>query len=479
LSGSSGFVPKFKSVHVLGIGGTLMAPVSIFLKERSVNVTGTDGPIYPPMSTLLKNADIHPFLNYSASHLDKLSNSPDFVIVGNVVRADNPEVKEAKKRGWKLISLPEFMEENLLLHTKNIVVSGTHGKTTSSSMMAFVLREMRVDASYFIGGVSSVLPKSFHVSENFRGGYFVLEGDEYDTAFWDKVPKFYHYLPDQVILTSIEFDHADIYSNIGEIEDVFEVLVHKVPPTGRIVACSDYPIVGRLIKEAKCEVITYGENSTANFKVDHYIETEDGAHCRVACPDGSLLEMNLAVSGMHNTLNALSVLILALKLGFDQEQVLLALSRFTGVKRRLETRGVINDITVIEDFAHHPTAVKMTLESLKKKYRGRRLHAVFEPRSATSRRGIFQSEYSHALVVADRVLVAEPFDQTLIPEDQRFSTSQLVVDLKKHGCDASSFESVEGGVSELVNSASNGDVIVVMSNGGFGGFIEKLIDSLR
>jgi UDP-N-acetylmuramate: L-alanyl-gamma-D-glutamyl-meso-diaminopimelate ligase len=335
-----------------------------------------------------------------------------------------------------------------------------------------------MDPSYFIGGVSPDLPNSFHVTSLESGHRFVLEGDEYDTAYWDKVPKFNHYLPDHVILSSIEYDHADIYPDLGAVIKAFEGLVARVRPGGHMIACYDYEHVRQVCSQAQVPVYSYGLKQ-GRFRAQA-IQTIEGKASFEITDDGKLLgKLEMSLTGEHNVLNALSVFIECRQLGLSLEKIQSGLAGFRGVRRRQEERGEIGGVLVIDDFAHHPTAVRETLRGLKKKYPGRRVLTVFEPRSATSRRKVFQKDYVEALSEADLVYIASPYDQSKISQSDQFSSEQLVQDLHGLGKKAESFSKVESGVSSVVGQAQAGDLVAVLSNGGFDGFIAKLLIALK
>ncbi len=485
---SSPKLPAFsdlKTVHIIGVCGTLMGAFAAFLKRRGIAVTGSDQNIYPPMSDVLKSAGVSLFSGYQAENLTSLPHRPDLVVIGNVISRSNPEAQAAIEGGYAYTSLPEAMEKLMLSSTRNLVVAGTHGKTTTSSLLAFTLAHAGRDPSYFIGGVSHDLPNSFQVGSLDRGKYFVLEGDEYDTAFWDKVPKFNHYLPDDVILTSVEFDHADIYADFAAVKRAFSGLMSRIRPGGRLIACVDYAAVRELSSEATVPVITYGSDGSGarftpkNIAVDAKgvtsfdIFESTGGETKMA---GSL---RLRLSGKHNVLNALTVWIECRELGLRHDEIEAGLAAFQGVKRRQEERGEIGGVLVIDDFAHHPTAVRETLRALRARYPGRRIVSVFEPRSATSRRKIFQKEYGEAFSEADLCIIAAPYDQSKIDTADQFSSDQLVADLRQAGRSAEVFGEVEAGVNLVAMSAKSGDLVAVLSNGGFGGFIPKLLDRLK
>lgn len=467
-----------KSVHILGVGGTLMGAFAAFLKRKGIQVSGSDQKIYPPMSDVLQEAGVHVFEGYSPENLSQLNPSPDIVVIGNVIRRDNPEAQAAMSGDYQTYSLPEMMEKFLLQQTRNIVCSGTHGKTTTSSLMAHVLVSSAKDPSYFIGGVCQSLPHSFHVTD---GKFFVLEGDEYDSSFWDKVPKFNHYLPDDVILTSVEFDHADIYKDLEAILSAFRGLVDRIRPGGRLIACVDYPNVQKMISLSKVPVISYGlhlENHP-QFRASDIQVSNENTTFSILENEKKVGQIEIPLVGNHNVLNALAVWIEATQVGISPQEVSKAFLSFRGVKRRQEVRGEIRGVTVIDDFAHHPTAVKTTLEGLRLKYPGKRLVTLFEPRSATSRRNIFQKEYAVAFGSADLVYIAKPYDQSLIDKSQRFSSSQLVEDLRRQGLQANELLNVDELLPRLIQDLHSGDVVAVLSNGGFDGLIPRLLDELK
>lgn len=467
---------ELKQVHVLGVCGTLMAPFAAYLKRMGIQVTGTDQNVYPPMSDVLAKAGVQVFSGYKAENLDLIGNKPDLVIVGNVIGATNPEMMEVQKRGWNFTSLPEALEKLVLHQTNNLVVAGTHGKTTTSSLLSFVLQKIGKDPSYFIGGVSKDLPFSFNISQNPASKFFVLEGDEYHTAFWDRVPKFLHYVPTSAIFTSLEYDHADIYSSLDALKTEFISLMQILDKKGFLVACADYEAVREVIQVAGSSIFTYGlkKESNPQFRADSIVMDSQVTQFVILENEKPIDQVRLKIPGEHNVLNAMAVYILCLKLGMPMDQVKQALSEYQGVKRRQDVVFKSGNCIIVDDFAHHPTAVLETLKALRRKYSTHRLVAVFEPRSNSSRRKIFQEAYSQAFDEADVTYVSVPFDQTKIPTSDQFSSDQLVADIKTRGKSAFLFRSVEEGV-DLVSQASLGsDCIVILSNGGFGGFIEKL-----
>jgi UDP-N-acetylmuramate: L-alanyl-gamma-D-glutamyl-meso-diaminopimelate ligase len=356
--------------------------------------------------------------------------------------------------------------------------------------MAHVLASAGWGPSYFIGGVSQSLPHSFHVEDGKKSSQsqkfeqtFVLEGDEYDTAFWDKVPKFYHYLPNDVILTSVEYDHADIYPDLAAVKKVFVELIRKIRPGGRLVVCVETPVVREVLETAgpKVPVVTYSRRATdgADYSFQNLVTIPSGIEFEVIQDKKVIQKLRLQLPGEHNALNALAVFIEARALGLSNDEIAKGLASFGGIKRRQEERGEVKGVLVIDDFAHHPTAVRETLNALKNKYAGRRLVAIFEPRSATSRRKVFQKEYTEAFDDAELALIASAFDQSKIAADNQFSSQELVDGLKERGRMAECFNDVDAGVKLAASQAKPGDVIAVLSNGGFGGFIPKLLEQLK
>ena len=472
---------EIKRVHVIAVCGTLMGAFAAYLKRRGIHVTGSDQNVYPPMSDVLREAGVELMNGYRAENLTQMKQRPDLVVIGNVIRADNPEARAAIDGGYAYTSLPEAMEKLILPPTRNIVVAGTHGKTTTSSMLAHTLVTAKTNPSYFIGGVSADLPHSFHVGNTAPGSYFVLEGDEYDTAFWDKVPKFNHYLPNDAVLTSVEYDHADIYPDMASVVRAFEGLISRIRPDGRLIACTDYEYVGKLARLSKVPVITYATraNVSAEYVVGASRVVDGITHFEVLKGGKKIEEVAIQLSGLHNMANALAVWIECRELGLPSDAILKGLRSFQGVKRRQEVRGEVSGVMVIDDFAHHPTAVRETLRALKLRYPGRRMVAVFEPRSATSRRKVFQQDYVDAFLESDAVFIAAPYDQTRIAATDQFSSEQLVTDLMNQGRSAHLMPVVDQGAVDVAKYSRQGDLVAVLSNGGFGGFIPKLLEQLR
>lgn len=487
-------------VHLMGICGTAMASLAGLLKDRGFKVTGSDQNPYPPMSTQLENLGIQIQKGYRAENLNP---RPDFVIVGNVISANNPEAIELMRLEIDYASLPQAMGEMIIDHRQCICVSGTHGKTTTTSLMAWVAQSVGVEPGFLIGGI----PKNFSQSfQNPRGNFFVIEGDEYDTAFFDKVPKFVHYRPRHVIFTSCEFDHADIYKDLDAVKSAFAKLMKLIPADGgTLMACAEDKNVMELATQAPLGCVkTYGifgkksaaSGTFAQLPVDYQArilqvttagtEFEVLFHNQNTKKSESLGLFHTVMSGDYNILNAVAVIGLCHRLAqtetgknFDLNKVREAIASFQGVKRRQEVLGEPRGVLVIEDFAHHPTAVRETLKGLLQKYSGRKIFAVFEPRSATSRRKVFQKDYLQAFQGAHEIILAQAFDQAKINESDRFSSEELVEDLKNSGKSAHVFSDVAAIVAYLSTHTKRGDLIVIMSNGGFDGIYGKLMSALE
>lgn len=460
-------------IHLMGICGTAMASLAGLLKDRGFKITGSDSNPYPPMSTQLESLGINILKGYKAANL---SPKPDFVIVGNVISANNEEAQELMKLGIPYTSLPKAMGEFIIQDRESVVISGTHGKTTTTSMMAWVAEKAGVHPGFLIGGI----PKNFSQSfKNPEGSFFVIEGDEYDTAFFDKVPKFVHYRPKHVILTSVEFDHADIYKDLQAVKDSFARLMTLIPENGTLIACAEDANVMQLRELARCQkTFTYGFTK-ADFQAQVLEQSEKGVRFQVKYKEHILGPYQVQLTGDYNIMNATAVVALSKSLGFADEVVKTALESFEGVKRRQEILGEPNGILVIEDFAHHPTAVRETVKGIQKRYPGRKVFSVFEPRSATSRRKVFQKAYVEAFKGSHEVLLAKAFDQSKIDEADRFSSDELVGDLRGSGVTAEDFDKADQIVSALKTRAHRGDVILIMSNGGFEGIYGKLMEALK
>jgi UDP-N-acetylmuramate: L-alanyl-gamma-D-glutamyl-meso-diaminopimelate ligase len=459
-------------IHLMGICGTAMASLAGLLKDRGFKVTGSDSNPYPPMSTQLEKIGIPIMKGYVASNLHP---KPDYVIVGNVISKNYEEAQELMKLGIPYTSLPKALGEHIIQDRNSIVVSGTHGKTTTTSMMAWVAEQCGKQPGFLIGGI----PKNFSLSfKNPTGNYFVIEGDEYDTAFFDKVPKFIHYRPKHVILTSIEFDHADIYKDLDHVKSAFAELLKLIPEDGHLLYWADDPHIPGLLKHCKAKTILGYSLNKGDVLAQNLNVTEKGTDFKVKFKGENLGQFHVSLTGNYNVLNTTAVIGIAAALGWDLNKVKSALQSFEGVKRRQEVLGEPGGVLVIEDFAHHPTAVRETIKGVQNKYKGRKVFAVFEPRSATSRRKVFQKDYVEAFLPADEIVLARAFDQSKIDEENRFSSEELVADLKAQNKNAECFDSADQIVADLKMKAKRGDLILIMSNGGFDGIYGKLLSAL-
>ncbi len=459
-------------IHLIAIGGTGMAPLACLLKELGHRVRGSDGPLYPPMSTLLAEAGIEPVEGYRAANLQP---APDLVVVGNAVRSDNPEAVAARELGLEQISMPEALARFFLTGRRPLVVAGTHGKTTTSSLAAWVLTDCGRDPGFLIGGVPQNLGRSFAAG---RGKVFVVEGDEYNAAYFDRGPKFLHYRPQTAILTSVEYDHADLYGSPEDLLTAYRQMVEIMPPDGLLVACGDEPEVIEIVAGAPCEVVFYGLDS-AHAVHPEEIETRAGAtHCRVVCGDDEPLALELGVPGLHNLQNALAVWAVARDDGIPGDDIARALARFRGVQRRQQELGTVGGVTVVDDFAHHPTAVAATLPALRQRYGSRRLILVFEPRSLTAGRRMFFDAYREALAGADAAFVAPVFHASRLSDDERLDVEALVAELSDTGTPAATAATVEGLARQVIEFVKTGDVVVTMSSGAFKGLPYRLLESL-
>ena len=459
-------------IHLLGICGTGMAALAGILQEQGFLVTGSDEHTYPPMSTFLEKLGIRVLNGYRPEHLQPV---PDLTVIGNVIRADNPEAQEVLRLGLAHLSMPEALNRYLVGPRQALVVSGTHGKTTTSSLLAWLLFAHDLDPGFMIGGIVKNFQSNYRVGQ---GPFVVLEGDEYDTAFFDKRPKFLLFHPKQAILTSVEFDHADIYRDLDHVIQAFTAFVSHLPASGELLAWGDAPLVRQVAAQASTRVAFYGLNAEARWQARNLAPQGEGMTFQVFLEEKFWESFYVPLAGRHNVLNTLAVLATLHDLGLDRRRLKEALPDFVGVKRRLEVVGEFGGVTVVDDFAHHPTAVAETLLAARGRYPGRRLLVAFEPRTNTSRRRIFQQDYVQALAGGDLIFVREPSDMWKAPEDDRFSSPQLVADLTKAGRRAWYFPDTDALLAEVLAHAQPGDVVLVMSNGSFDGLIPRLCQGL-
>jgi UDP-N-acetylmuramate: L-alanyl-gamma-D-glutamyl-meso-diaminopimelate ligase len=469
-------------VHFIAIGGTGMGSLAGLLKARGVEVSGSDVGLYPPMSGALERWQIPVNEGFRAENLAAID--PDLYVIGNAVRPDNPEARAAIASGVPYLSFSDALYELAISGKHSLVVSGTHGKTTTTNLTAFLLREAGRDPSLLLGGISLDFDGSFREG---AGEHFVVEGDEYDTAFFDKAPKFLHYHPQTLILTSVEFDHADIYRDLEHVKSAFRELVAMLPADGTIVAATGHPNVSEVVSEARCRVISYAvEGSEPSLAVDWLARdlqpAADGTRFELSTPDGRATAQ-LPLHGVFNVENALAALAAVSRLGVPLPVALDALRRVRGVKRRQELRGEADGVAVFDDFAHHPTAVRGSIAALSARYPGQRVVAIFEPRTNTSRRAIFQDDYARSFEGAARALIYEVPDEPIYSATgeigERLSSAELCAALQRRGVAADSFATVDEIVSCAVAEAQPGDVLLVMSNGAFDNIWEKLLEGLR
>jgi UDP-N-acetylmuramate: L-alanyl-gamma-D-glutamyl-meso-diaminopimelate ligase len=459
-------------VHFIGICGTGMGTVAAMLKRRGADVRGSDHGIYPPMSTFLETEGIHTLEGYRPEHI---TSDLDLVVIGNAISRGNPELETVLERKIRYCSLPEVVRDQFLWGARSIVVTGTHGKTTTTSLIAWVLADGGCDPSLLVGGIAANFNASYRLG---RGREFVIEGDEYDSAFFDKTAKFLKYLPDIAVVTNIEFDHADIYPDLEAVHLAFKRLVLLVPRNGLLILGADNPLAAGLAERAFAPVQTFGTADGADWQAADVRVTTTGTEFRVRRSGTLVGRFEVPLLGLHNVRNALAAIAVGAAVGLDPKTMGDSLRRFQGVKRRLELRGSVNGIRVYDDFAHHPTAIAETLAALRLSHPTNRIWAIFEPRSASSCLRVFQTDFVDALRTADQVVLAAVF-RDRIPEAQRLSPEQIVADLAAAGRTARFIPSTQGIVEQVAREAESGDLIVIMSNGGFDGIHDKLLAALQ
>ncbi|MFY9583122.1 MAG: UDP-N-acetylmuramate:L-alanyl-gamma-D-glutamyl-meso-diaminopimelate ligase [Candidatus Acidiferrales bacterium] len=464
--------PPIEHIHLIGIGGSAMTPLAGMLKERGYRVTGSDAGVYPPASVLLESLGIPWKSEFS---VDNLKPEPDLVVIGNALSRGNPEIEYVLDRKIPYRSLPEVLKELFLPGHTSIVVSGTHGKTTTTSMLAWIFHVAGRRPNFLIGGVAENFGRSYGLG---GGEEFILEGDEYDSAFFDKGPKFLHYRPDELIITSLEFDHADIYPDLAAIELQFRRLVNLVPRRGRVVAWGEAGSVMQSVAGAFCTVETYGLGGGTDWLAGDLELIEGVTQFRVARRGEEMARVRLPLVGRHNVLNALAAIAIARGRGIEREALEQALASFRSVRRRLEIKGEAGGVTVVDDFAHHPTAIRETLEAARARWPGRRLWAAFEPRSNTLRRKVFESALPAALARADAVVIGPVNRPHLLAESERLSPERVASGLRALGHPAQALASAAEIAAYLAGELEPGDVLVVMSNGSFDGLCEKLLELL-
>jgi UDP-N-acetylmuramate: L-alanyl-gamma-D-glutamyl-meso-diaminopimelate ligase len=484
-----------KHIHLIGICGTAMASLAGMLKQRGFRVTGSDAAAYPPMSDFLRELGIPVAQPFDARNVDRQSSDrqssdpqngeprPDLVVVGNAISRGNAELEQVLDQRIPFCSMPQLLHDEFLRGKEVLVVAGTHGKTTTTSMLAWIFHTAGLQPSFLIGGIAENFGSSFQLGQ---GKHFILEGDEYDTAFFDKGPKFLHYFPDSIILTSVEFDHADIYKDLDAVETAFKRLVNLIPRRGRIVAfdgvageATESASLERCLDNAFCPVERYGVGPGSSWRVTN-LRLEPGKTSWTVTHDGQAwADFEFPLAGEYNVWNATAAAALAVGCGITKEEIAAALKTFKSVKRRLEVKAQVNGITIIDDFAHHPTAIAGTLKALRARYPGARLWAILEPRSNTLRRRVLQSDLARSLALADEVVVAGVFRSEMVPENERLELPELAAEIERSGRAVRLLADANAIVEAIAPEMRSGDVVAILSNGGFGGIYEKLPARLR
>jgi UDP-N-acetylmuramate: L-alanyl-gamma-D-glutamyl-meso-diaminopimelate ligase len=462
-----------KHIHLIGICGTAMASLAGMLKERGHHVTGSDAAAYPPMSDFLASLNIPVAQPFSEKNLEP---RPDLVIVGNAISRGNVELEYLLDQRIPYESMARVVHDEFLADRERLVVAGTHGKTTTSSLLAWLFTEGQRAPSFLIGGIPENFGSSFRLGE---GREFIIEGDEYDTAFFDKGPKFLHYFPDAAVLTSVEFDHADIYKGLDEVKTAFKRLVNLIPQRGLLVAWDGQPNVDECVSHAFCRVERYGFGEKSEWRISDVDYSNSRTRWKLWRSGSLWATFESQLAGEYNVLNATAAAAMAAHYEISADAIARALRSFRSVKRRLEVKAEIHGVTIIDDFAHHPTAIAGTLKALRTRYAGRRLWAILEPRSNTLRRKVFEAELAESLVHADEIVVAGVFKSDAIPEPERLDVEVVISRLVASGSTARLLPSADAIVETIATELRDGDVVAILSNGGFGGIYEKLPAALR
>ena len=458
---------------MVAICGTAMAPLAVMLKSLGHHVTGSDTGVYPPMSTVLEEQGIPVREGFDPENLNPI---PDLVIIGNAVSRGNPEAETVLSEKIRYMSQSAALREFFLWDKRVIVVAGTHGKTTTTSLLAWLLVSAGLDPSFMIGGVPIGWESGARLGQ---GQHFIIEGDEYDSAFFDKRAKFLNYLPDIAVINNIEFDHADIYDSLDQIVLAFRRLINLIPGNGLLIASSDDETVSSLLPDVKSPLETFGAAKDGDWRADGITVSPEGTSFEVFRRSETMGRLFFSSFGRHNVSNGLAAIAAATCAGLSWEQIEQGFRSFPGVKRRMEIRGLVNDVTIYDDFAHHPTAVRATIDSLREAYPSQIIWAVFEPRTATTIRRIFQTAYEEAFDGADHIILAPVFNPDKAPADDRFSLEELASGLLHRGKDTRMMPDVDSIVTYLTDHARPGNQIIFMSNGGFGGIHEKTLTCLR
>jgi UDP-N-acetylmuramate: L-alanyl-gamma-D-glutamyl-meso-diaminopimelate ligase len=459
-------------VHLIGLCGTAMATLAALLKSKGYDVRGSDQNVYPPMSDFLVQQGITLLHGYRPEHITA---DLDLVVVGNAISRGNPELEEVLDRKIRYCSLPEAVRDHFLWAARSVVITGTHGKTTTTALTGWLLTDGGADPSMLVGGIAENFETSYRIG---GGREFVIEGDEYDSAFFDKTAKFLKYLPDIAVVGNIEFDHADIYADLDAIRLTFQRFVNLIPRRGLLLLGSDNADAMALRTRAHCRVETFGLADGSDWQAHDLVVSGTSTSFWVrqgGVPAGSF---EVPLLGAYNVRNALAAIAVGAAVGLSTDTMTTSLRRFKGVRRRLQHRGTARGVAVYDDFAHHPTAIGETLAGVRSAYPKRRIWAIFEPRSATSCRRVFQADFARALSRADRVILPAVFRSTL-PDAERLSADQLVTDLKAAGVDARYIPGTDDIVSTVSREARDGDLVVIMSNGGFDDIHRKLLAVLE
>ena len=459
------------TVHFIGICGTAMATLAAMLKDRGYTVLGSDQHVYPPMSDFLASREISCQDGFDADHI---TDDVDLVVIGNAVSRGNPEVEAVLDRKIRYRSLPEMVRETFLWDRRSIVVAGTHGKTTTASLVSWLLADGGRDPSFLVGGLSANFGSSYRLGQ---GQEFVIEGDEYDSAFFDKTAKFLKYLPDVAVVGNLEFDHADIYADFEAVRSAVRRLVALVPRQGLLVLGADSPGAFELRAGAPCRVTTFGLADMAQWRAIAIAPAPDGTTFTVEHRGEPVADVRVPLLGEFNVRNVLAAFVVASEVGLDPKAVAASVARFEGVRRRLEIRGRARGVTIYDDFAHHPTAVRETLAGVRASNPSRRIWALFEPRSATACRRVFQEEFAGAFGQADEVIIGRVHRMSL-PEPERLSETELVAGIRAAGVRARHLVEVGDIVRTVADEAREGDLVVVMSNGAFDGIHGRLLEAL-
>ncbi|MGA2802018.1 MAG: UDP-N-acetylmuramate:L-alanyl-gamma-D-glutamyl-meso-diaminopimelate ligase [Verrucomicrobiota bacterium] len=459
--------PAIRSVHFVGICGTAMASAAAAMKEKGFEITGSDQNVYPPMSAFLAGKKIEVMNGYAELNLAR---KPDLVVIGNVISRGNPEAEFVLEHKLRYCSLPELLKEFFIRGKRSIVVAGTHGKTTTTSLLTWVFEHNGLNPSYLIGGIPNNLNQGARFTDS---QWFIIEGDEYDTAFFDKRSKFVHYMPEIAIINNLEFDHADIFENLDAIKKSFSHFIRLIPRNGLLLGNGDDPNLAALLNVTHCPVKRFGlgeRNAIQAFNLRYGPTATE-----FEIPS---FKFHLNMVGELNVRNALAVIACAKHCGLSNKQIQSAFDTFKGIKRRMEVRGIAGGVTVVDDFGHHPTAIHETLKALRLRYPHEKIWAIFEPRSNTTRRKVFQNELVTAFVDANAVVISEVARLEQIAAEERLNPEKLMQDLRNAGKNAAYLPDVDSIVAHLAKSAQGGDIIVVFSNGGFGGIHGKLLERL-